>query len=95
MKTGLCAIDLPIIFTPACEKVVSGQIWKHTPPLCACARIMTACVVARSKEAKRAGAGKNGRALFQVQDEIKKTRPLVCFSSNYALYADFSKSRVA
>lgn len=46
------------------------------------------CVIARSKEAKALGI-KMGVPIFQVRDDIIK-HDVVCFSSNYALYADMS-----
>ncbi|MFD1383563.1 translesion error-prone DNA polymerase V subunit UmuC [Rhodanobacter aciditrophus] len=46
------------------------------------------CVIARSKEAKVLGI-KMGVPIFQVRDDIIK-HDVVCFSSNYALYADMS-----
>ncbi|MCB5162601.1 translesion error-prone DNA polymerase V subunit UmuC [Marinomonas algarum] len=46
------------------------------------------CVVARSKEAKALGI-KMGVPLFQIKDQIQQ-HGVVCFSSNYALYADLS-----
>ena len=49
------------------------------------------CVVARSKEVKALGI-KMGVPVFKLKDEIAK-HGIVCFSSNYALYADLS-SRV-
>lgn len=49
------------------------------------------CVVARSKEVKALGI-KMGVPIFQIRDEIEQ-HGIVCFSSNYALYADLS-SRV-
>jgi len=49
------------------------------------------CIVARSKEAKALGI-KMGVPMFQVQADIEQ-HGVVCFSSNYALYADMS-SRV-
>ncbi|TPE45707.1 translesion error-prone DNA polymerase V subunit UmuC [Maribrevibacterium harenarium] len=46
------------------------------------------CVVARSKEAKTLGL-KMGVPVFQIRDQIER-HDIVCFSSNYALYADMS-----
>ncbi|BFM48102.1 translesion error-prone DNA polymerase V subunit UmuC [Marinomonas sp. THO17] len=46
------------------------------------------CIVARSQEAKTLGL-KMGVPMFQVQADIEKHN-VVCFSSNYALYADMS-----
>lgn len=49
------------------------------------------CIIARSKEAKALGV-KMGVPMYQVQGDLQK-HGIVCFSSNYALYADLS-SRV-
>ncbi|MBM6550368.1 translesion error-prone DNA polymerase V subunit UmuC [Marinomonas ostreistagni] len=49
------------------------------------------CIIARSKEAKALGI-KMGAPFFQVREQLAE-QGVVCFSSNYALYADMS-SRV-
>ncbi|MCZ2722365.1 translesion error-prone DNA polymerase V subunit UmuC [Marinomonas sp. 15G1-11] len=72
-------------FYASCEKLFRPDL-KHTPVVVLSNN--DGCVVARSKEAKVLGL-KMGVPLFQVQDEIRK-HGIVCFSSNYALYADMS-----
>lgn len=72
-------------FYASCEKLFRPDL-KHTP-----AEVLSnndGCIVARSKEVKALGI-KMGVPMFQVQDEIRK-HGIVCFSSNYALYADLS-----
>ncbi|CAM7371621.1 Y-family DNA polymerase [Citrobacter sedlakii] len=47
------------------------------------------CVIARSAEAKAAGIAM-GEPYFKLKDQIRRTG-VVCFSSNYELYADMSQ----
>lgn len=72
-------------FYASCEKLFRPDL-KHTPVVVLSNN--DGCIVARSKEAKALGI-KMGVPMFQVQDEINK-HGIVCFSSNYALYADLS-----
>ncbi|REG85625.1 translesion error-prone DNA polymerase V subunit UmuC [Marinomonas pollencensis] len=72
-------------FYASCEKLFRPDL-KHTPV--AVLSNNDGCIVARSKEVKALGI-KMGVPMFQVQDEIKR-HGIVCFSSNYALYADLS-----
>ncbi|ETX09707.1 DNA polymerase V subunit UmuC [Marinomonas ushuaiensis DSM 15871] len=72
-------------FYASCEKLFRPDL-KNTPV--AVLSNNDGCIVARSKEVKALGI-KMGVPLFQIQDEIKQ-HGIVCFSSNYALYADLS-----
>ncbi|BDX02978.1 DNA polymerase V subunit UmuC [Marinomonas pontica] len=72
-------------FYASCEKLFRPDL-RHTPV--AVLSNNDGCIVARSKEVKALGI-KMGVPMFQVQDEIRK-HGIVCFSSNYALYADMS-----
>ncbi|MEP7730804.1 translesion error-prone DNA polymerase V subunit UmuC [Marinomonas primoryensis] len=84
MKTVFALVDCNNFYA-SCEKLFRPDL-KHTPVVVLSNN--DGCVVARSKEAKALGL-KMGVPLFQVQDEIRK-HGIVCFSSNYALYADLS-----
>ena len=84
MKTVFALVDCNNFYA-SCEKLFRPDL-KHTPV--AVLSNNDGCVVARSMEAKVLGL-KMGVPLFQVQDEIRK-HGIVCFSSNYALYADLS-----
>ena len=84
MQTVFSLVDCNNFYA-SCEKLFRPDL-KHTPVVVLSNN--DGCVVARSKEAKVLGL-KMGVPLFQVQDEIKK-HGIVCFSSNYALYADMS-----
>lgn len=72
-------------FYASCEKLFRPDL-KNTPV--AVLSNNDGCIVARSKEVKALGI-KMGAPLFQIRDEIQKYG-IVCFSSNYALYADMS-----
>jgi DNA polymerase V len=72
-------------FYASCEKLFRPDL-KHTPV--AVLSNNDGCIVTRSKEVKALGI-KMGVPMFQVQDEIRK-HGIVCFSSNYVLYADLS-----
>lgn len=72
-------------FYASCEKLFRPDL-KHTPVVVLSNN--DGCVVARSKEVKALGL-KMGVPMFQIKDEIRKYG-IVCFSSNYALYADLS-----
>ena len=84
MKTVFALVDCNNFYA-SCEKLFRPDL-KHTPVVVLSNN--DGCIVARSKEAKALGI-KMGVPLFQIQDEIKQ-RGIVCFSSNYALYADLS-----
>ncbi|WP_330221477.1 translesion error-prone DNA polymerase V subunit UmuC [Marinomonas phaeophyticola] len=84
MQTVFSLVDCNNFYA-SCEKLFRPDL-KHTPVVVLSNN--DGCVVARSKEAKVLGL-KMGVPLFQVQDEIRK-HGIVCFSSNYALYADMS-----
>jgi DNA polymerase V len=84
MKTVFALVDCNNFYA-SCEKLFRPDL-KHTPVVVLSNN--DGCVVARSKEAKALGL-KMGVPLFQVQDEIRQ-HGIVCFSSNYALYADLS-----
>jgi DNA polymerase V len=84
MKTVFALVDCNNFYA-SCEKLFRPDL-KHTPVVVLSNN--DGCVVARSKEAKALGL-KMGVPLFQVQGEIRK-HGIVCFSSNYALYADLS-----
>ena len=75
-------------FYASCEKLFRPDL-KHKPVVVLSNN--DGCVVARSKEAKALGL-KMGVPVFKIRDDIEK-HGIVCFSSNYALYADLS-SRV-
>lgn len=84
MKTVFALVDCNNFYA-SCEKLFRPDL-KHTPV--AVLSNNDGCIVARSKEVKALGI-KMGVPMFQVQDEIRK-HGIVCFSSNYALYADLS-----
>ncbi|MBJ7555406.1 translesion error-prone DNA polymerase V subunit UmuC [Marinomonas spartinae] len=75
-------------FYASCEKLFRPDL-AHAPVVVLSNN--DGCVVARSREVKALGI-KMGVPVFQLKDEIVK-HGIVCFSSNYALYADMS-SRV-
>lgn len=75
-------------FYASCEKLFRPDL-KHKPVVVLSNN--DGCVVARSKEAKALGI-KMATPVFQIRDAIER-HGVVCFSSNYALYADMS-SRV-
>ncbi|SBS34889.1 DNA polymerase IV [Marinomonas spartinae] len=72
-------------FYASCEKLFRPDL-KYTPVVVLSNN--DGCIVARSKEAKALGV-KMGMPLFQAQAMIRQYG-IVCFSSNYALYADLS-----
>ena len=72
-------------FYASCEKLFRPDL-KHKPVVVLSNN--DGCVVARSKEVKALGI-KMGVPIFQLRDDIDK-HGIVCFSSNYALYADLS-----
>jgi DNA polymerase V len=84
MKTVFALVDCNNFYA-SCEKLFRPDL-KRTPV--AVLSNNDGCIVARSKEVKALGI-KMGVPMFQVQDEIRK-HGIVCFSSNYALYADLS-----
>ncbi|WP_421851858.1 translesion error-prone DNA polymerase V subunit UmuC [Marinomonas sp.] len=84
MKTVFALVDCNNFYA-SCEKLFRPDL-KHTPV--AVLSNNDGCIVARSKEVKALGI-KMGVPMFQVQGEIRK-HGIVCFSSNYALYADMS-----
>lgn len=84
MQTVFALVDCNNFYA-SCEKLFRPDL-KHTPV--AVLSNNDGCIVARSKEVKALGI-KMGVPMFQVQDEIRK-HGIVCFSSNYALYADLS-----
>lgn len=84
MKTVFALVDCNNFYA-SCEKLFRPDL-KHTPVVVLSNN--DGCIVARSKEAKALGI-KMGVPLFQIQDELKQ-HGIVCFSSNYALYADLS-----
>ncbi|WP_100635753.1 translesion error-prone DNA polymerase V subunit UmuC [Marinomonas sp. ef1] len=84
MKTIFALVDCNNFYA-SCEKLFRPDL-KHTPIVVLSNN--DGCIVARSKEVKALGI-KMGVPMFQVQDEIRK-HGIVCFSSNYALYADLS-----
>ena len=84
MQTVFALVDCNNFYA-SCEKLFRPDL-KHTPVVVLSNN--DGCIVARSKEVKALGI-KMGVPMFQVQDEIRK-HGIVCFSSNYALYADLS-----
>ncbi|WP_275672801.1 translesion error-prone DNA polymerase V subunit UmuC [Marinomonas algicola] len=84
MKTVFALVDCNNFYA-SCEKLFRPDL-KNTPVVVLSNN--DGCIVARSKEVKTLGI-KMGVPMFQVQDEIRK-HGVVCFSSNYALYADLS-----
>jgi DNA polymerase V len=84
MKTAFALVDCNNFYA-SCEKLFRPDL-KHTPVVVLSNN--DGCIVARSKEVKALGI-KMGVPMFQVQDEIRQ-HGIVCFSSNYALYADMS-----
>ncbi|PYF84621.1 DNA polymerase V [Marinomonas alcarazii] len=84
MRTVFALVDCNNFYA-SCEKLFRPDL-KHAPV--AVLSNNDGCIVARSKEVKALGI-KMGVPMFQVQDEIRK-HGIVCFSSNYALYADMS-----
>lgn len=72
-------------FYASCEKLFRPDL-KHRPIVVLSNN--DGCVVARSQEVKALGI-KMGGPVFKLADEIKR-HGIVCFSSNYALYADMS-----
>jgi DNA polymerase V len=83
-KTAFALVDCNNFYA-SCEKLFRPDL-KHTPVVVLSNN--DGCIVARSKEVKALGI-KMGVPMFQVRDAIKK-HGIVCFSSNYALYADMS-----
>src|SRR5690554_435157 len=73
-------------FYASCEKLFRPDL-KHVPVVVLSNN--DGCVVARSREAKALGI-KMGVPMFQIRDAIRQ-HGIVCFSSNYALYADLSQ----
>ncbi|SBS30535.1 DNA polymerase IV [Marinomonas aquimarina] len=73
-------------FYASCEKLFRPDL-KYKPV--AVLSNNDGCIVARSKEVKALGI-KMGVPVHQVQEQIKQHQ-IVCFSSNYALYADMSQ----
>ena len=73
-------------FYASCEKLFRPDL-KDTPVVVLSNN--DGCVVARSKEAKVLGI-KMGVPVFQIREQIEQHQ-IVCFSSNYALYADMSQ----
>lgn len=84
MQTVFALVDCNNFYA-SCEKLFRPDL-KNVPV--AVLSNNDGCIVARSKEVKALGI-KMGVPMFQVQDEINKYG-IVCFSSNYALYADLS-----
>ncbi|WP_445928520.1 Y-family DNA polymerase [Marinomonas sp. TI.3.20] len=84
MQTVFALVDCNNFYA-SCEKLFRPDL-KRTPIVVLSNN--DGCVIARSKEAKLLGI-KMGVPMFQVQEEIKQ-HGIVCFSSNYALYADMS-----
>ncbi|MEL0636288.1 translesion error-prone DNA polymerase V subunit UmuC [Marinomonas sp. TI.3.20] len=84
MQTVFALVDCNNFYA-SCEKLFRPDL-KHTPVVVLSNN--DGCVVARSKEVKALGL-KMAVPVFQIQDEIRK-HGIVCFSSNYALYADLS-----
>ena len=84
MQTVFALVDCNNFYA-SCEKLFRPDL-KRAPV--AVLSNNDGCIVARSKEVKALGI-KMGVPMFQVQDEIRK-HGIVCFSSNYALYADMS-----
>ena len=84
MRTVFALVDCNNFYA-SCEKLFRPDL-KHAPV--AVLSNNDGCIIARSKEVKALGI-KMGVPMFQVQDEIRK-HGIVCFSSNYALYADMS-----
>ena len=84
MQTVFALVDCNNFYA-SCEKLFRPDL-KHTPVVVLSNN--DGCIVARSKEVKALGI-KMGVPMFQVQDEIRQ-HGIVCFSSNYALYADMS-----
>jgi len=77
-------------FYASCEKLFRPDL-KHMPVVVLSNN--DGCIVARSKEAKALGV-KMGIPLFKAQAMIRQ-HGIVCFSSNYALYADLSNRVMA
>ncbi|MEL0638485.1 translesion error-prone DNA polymerase V subunit UmuC [Marinomonas sp. TI.3.20] len=84
MQTVFALVDCNNFYA-SCEKLFRPDL-KRTPIVVLSNN--DGCVIARSKEAKSLGI-KMGVPMFRVQEEIKQ-HGIVCFSSNYALYADMS-----
>lgn len=84
MRTVFALVDCNNFYA-SCEKLFRPDL-KNTPVVVLSNN--DGCVVARSKEAKALGL-KMAVPVFQIQDDIKQ-HGIVCFSSNYALYADLS-----
>ena len=72
-------------FYASCEKLFRPDL-KHKPVVVLSNN--DGCVIARSKEAKALGI-KMAVPVFQIQETLR-AHGVVCFSSNYALYADLS-----
>ncbi len=89
MKPAFALVDCNNFYA-SCEKLFRPDL-KHTPVVVLSNN--DGCIVARSKEVKALGV-KMGVPMFQVQEEIIK-HGIVCFSSNYALYADLSNRVMA
>ncbi|AEF54621.1 translesion error-prone DNA polymerase V subunit UmuC [Marinomonas posidonica] len=84
MKNVFALVDCNNFYA-SCETLFRPDL-KHKPVVVLSNN--DGCVVARSKAVKALGL-KMGVPLFQVQAAIKQHN-IVCFSSNYALYADMS-----
>ncbi|MCB5161437.1 translesion error-prone DNA polymerase V subunit UmuC [Marinomonas algarum] len=84
MQTAFALVDCNNFYA-SCEKLFRPDL-KHTPVVVLSNN--DGCVVARSKEAKALGINM-GVPLFHIREQIKQ-HGIVCFSSNYALYANLS-----
>ncbi|ADZ91085.1 translesion error-prone DNA polymerase V subunit UmuC [Marinomonas mediterranea] len=84
MSTVFALVDCNNFYA-SCEKLFRPDL-KYKPV--AVLSNNDGCIVARSKEVKALGI-KMGVPVFKIRDEIEK-HGIVCFSSNYALYADLS-----
>ncbi|MFP1463224.1 hypothetical protein ACLB1E_25080 [Escherichia coli] len=79
---ALCDVNA---FYASCETVFRPDLWGK--PV-VCYRIMTVALYARNAEAKALGV-KMGDPWFKQKDLFRRCG-VVCFSSNYELYADMS-----
>jgi DNA polymerase V len=84
METVFALVDCNNFYA-SCEKLFRPDL-KHRPVIVLSNN--DGCVIARSKEVKVLGI-KMGGPIFKLRDEIVR-HGIVCFSSNYALYADMS-----
>ncbi|QUX96106.1 DNA polymerase V subunit UmuC [Marinomonas sp. CT5] len=84
MKTVFALVDCNNFYA-SCERVFRPDL-KHKPIVVLSNN--DGCIIARSKEVKALGV-KMGGPFFTLRDEIAR-HGIVCFSSNYALYADMS-----